>query len=262
MADPKRIRQMRQGLTRQATSIGNRVRQMRLASQSQADPLRTAGTIQNQLLRLQALGIEPPEQEFQPSLLQTIFNILDAPRRALAGGVLERIPGLEGISDPTQYVEERLGIENPVLRTIASFGLHMLTDPLTFLTLGVGNVAAQGGRQLVMRAGLPFLTRTAEIALPGTQRLAQAIDTTTRGLRYAAEPIIGPIARQFQRARTPRELLLDPVAEQEFRSATEAIFSAERAQRGLGQAELSEMAARLAPFQAQLTDDEMRIVAM
>lgn len=178
----------------------------------QPDPYQSyARTIQNQQRRLQAVGVQPPESPAAGpgNMLETVFNVLDYPGRLVREQVLPHV-GLGGAQD----VVEEGGLKG--------FLTALATDPLTWATLGISGLAKQGalkGTQiaakqvpkLALRLGTPFLTRTAEVGIPGTAGLAKKWLQGTRALKaskYVA-PALRSVGRLFHRAPKPPEAVRD-----------------------------------------------------
>lgn len=112
-------------------------------------------------------GFDPQLTQPRGSLFSDILDTLDAPRQGVAGIIDAAVRGdifgtdaqtgesvgtgfMRGQEENTTSSDilARLGVTNPIVRGVAGFAGDVLTDPLTYLSFGTGNVAKVAGHAL------------------------------------------------------------------------------------------------------------------
>lgn len=98
-----------------------------------------------------------------------ILQASTAPSSAIAGGTLAAVKGdnivkgaKEGVKNSTSFsnVLEEMGVDNKYIRAVAGFGLDVLADPTTYVTLGTG-VPAEVQVKIATRAAAVTATEKA-----------------------------------------------------------------------------------------------------
>lgn len=171
--------------------------------------------IANQLLRLAAVGEEPPPQveAGSPSLLTSLSNALTYLGRKTREGLL-------GTESGSEWAAQH-GVTGPTEQAVLGFLIDLATDPLSYLSLGgtaAGNVA--------LKVGLPFITRSVPVAaIPGSGAVLQAVK------RAAARiPGVERAGRWLSTTYVPWSL--STTEQQALHKGMDIIYSAQRAVRG------------------------------
>lgn len=204
------------------------------------DTYNTPAANETMHLRLQAAGIDTEAQK--PSLLRRMLTpvagVLDVIARpgyatmnlirelvnpqAIGGegyDLLEAV--VSGITGKERGIGsdllEDLGVENKFARGILGFGVDVLTDPLTYLTFGAGNIARQAlarniGEELLKETGQALSEKTLlRLADETLQRKArgQALEGVGKGVKGADAPIgrwSYAVERAYERTKPARYL--------------------------------------------------------
>lgn len=160
------------------------------------------------LRKVSNAGLDPELAQPRSNLFMDILDTLDAPRQGVAGVVDAALRG--DIFDPEVGTGWRRGqtenitasdifrrhdiIDNPIARGVTGFAADVLTDPLTYLTLGTGSAAKAGGRALT-EAGMALKNTGVErlIGLGVTDTIEQSkiLDEVFRGVSRGQEALKG-----------------------------------------------------------------------
>lgn len=153
-----------------------------------------ARQVSNLQARLNAAGVQVPEQKSDEGLLTKLLDIIDRPRNALATGIkyaTDTNPrtgftqGLgEGITGKTRTTgSEFIKSDNKLLKAVGGFGLDVLMDPTTY----VGGAAIKAAGTGLKAAGVG----KALTALRGTQTAQKYVEPVLQGLGKAFIPNFG-----------------------------------------------------------------------
>jgi len=166
-----------------------------------------ANSILNQSQGLQELGIDPGPLEPRKSLLMEGLDLIDTPRQWITGIIdsgLRGDLGQQGIFGAaarggredisTSDVLRRGGYQSPTGRAGLGFIGDILSDPLTYLTLGTSGLAKAGGTALSTTGKLKgsefiaksLLSETAGSAAYGTRMLESSMALDKAGSALGA----------------------------------------------------------------------------
>lgn len=147
-----------------------------------------ARDILSQSAGLEGVGIDPGPLEPRQSLLMKGLDVIDTPRQWVAGigdALVRGDLGDQGLFGAaargaredisTSDILRRGGVTNPLARGILGFAGDVLTDPLTWLTLGTSGLAKAGvsGGVSLSREGLAASKAFAAANLAGVTDAAQ-----------------------------------------------------------------------------------------
>jgi hypothetical protein len=170
-------------------------------------------SISNYENRFSTVGESPPEPEKESNLLLKALDVLDTPRREL----------LKGLTGKEHVAELLEGIENPYLRAGAGFVGDVLTDPLTYLTLGTAGVAkgaaTQGARTMLKFAGQPLADVT-----PITSAIGRGVQATR--IPELLGPVFNP--KHISRAVTSADELPDIEAARDLFRDTQRLIKGQQ----------------------------------
>lgn len=155
-----------------------------LSSGVDAKTREMARSVDSKLRKVTEAGLDPELTEPRSSFLMDVLDTLDTPRQAIAGIADAALRGdIFGTDEKTgkdvgfgigrgmdENIEtadilRRAGVENPYVRGIVGFAGDVLTDPLTYLSLGTGAAAKAGGRAItetgegLFKEGIERLTK-------------------------------------------------------------------------------------------------------
>lgn len=211
-------------------------------------------TILNAQARLASVGQQPAPPEQDTSLLEGLVNILNADRNLLFGALARAFPGLEQErwfqalrEGGGEFVEQELGVTNPIARFLLGTAIDVFTSPLSYLTFGLSGLARGGATNLARSAGrrftvslqVPFLTAPREIA-------SREVEGALQRLEKAAAPLTDALRPYFSRGGSSASLPQE--TREAIAQAQEEVFRTERFIRGISRKEIAEALKPLKQF--------------
>lgn len=172
------------------------------------------GQQQREIARLEEIaslaGLDPALNEPRESMFGKFLNFIDKPKQMLMGVadaafVRKDIGDIGVLGAVNRGLDERInafdilrreGVESPLLRGAAGFGIEILSDPLNWITLGAKGAASAGGRALTKEGAEAFAR------LASTEGLTRADDIFRAGAQFMEK------TKEIRRAPSDMKALL------------------------------------------------------